>query len=174
MKREQRIGKHGQLTAAAVLSGRCGINMVEQIGTPVLLIPVQTQRRNTYQVIFGEKVSGDHRGLIGDGISVLAETKTILDRNLRYSDLREHQPARLSEHVNYGGISLLVWVHDTGAYVMRWPIEGFEAGKSITHAQAQELDAETVAFLDRIRIEHEREIEQLARDLEDVLPELHK
>jgi hypothetical protein len=147
--------------------------MVEQIGTPVLLIPVQTQyqnrRQNTYQVIFGEKVSGDHRGLIGNGISVLAETKTILDRNLRYSDLREHQPARLSEHAEYGGISLLVWVHDTGAYVMRWPIAGFEAGRSITHEQAQELDAETVAFLDRIRIEHEREIARLARDLEDVL-----
>jgi hypothetical protein len=126
--------------------------MVEQIGTPVLLIPVVAQRRNTYQVIFGEKVSGDHRGLIGNGISVLAETKTILDRNLRYSDLREHQPARLAEHTNYGGISLLVWVHGTGAYVMRWPIEGFEAGKSITREQAQELDAETVAFLDRIRI----------------------
>lgn len=139
--------------------------MVEQIGTPVLLIPVQTQRRNTYQVIFGEKVSGDHRGLIGNGISVLAETKTILDRNLRYRDLREHQPARLSEHTNYGGISLLVWVHDTGAYVMRWPIEGFEAGKSITHQQAQELDAETLAFLDRIRIAHERELEQLAGEV---------
>jgi len=143
--------------------------MVEQIGTPVLLIPIQTQRRNTYQVIVGEKVSGDHRGLIGNGISVLAETKTILDRNLRYSDLREHQPARLSEHTNYGGISLLVWVHGTGAYVMRWPIEGFAAGTSITHAQAQELDAETVAFLDRIRIAHEREIEQLTRDIEEAL-----
>jgi len=169
MKHEQRIGKHGQNTAAAVLSGRCGVNMIEQIGTPVLLIPIRAQRRNTYQVIFGEKVSGDHRGLIGNGVSVLAETKTILDRNLRYSDLREHQPARLSEHVNYGGISLLVWVHDTGAYVMQWPIEGFEAGKSITHEQAQELDAETVAFLDRIRIAHEREIEQFARDLENVI-----
>jgi len=165
MKHEQRIGKHGQNTAAAVLSGRCGINMVEQIGTPVLLIPVQTQRRNTYQVIFGEKVSGDHRGLIGNGISVLAETKTILDRNLRYSDLREHQPGRLSEHTNYGGISLLVWVHNTGAYVMRWPVEGFGAGKSITREQAQELDTETVAFLDRIRIADEQAIERLARDL---------
>jgi hypothetical protein len=150
MRREQRIGKHGQITAAAVLSGRCGINMVEQIGTPVLLIPVLAQRRNTYQVIFGEKVSGDHRGLIGSGISVLAETKTILDRNLRYSDLRDHQPARLSEHTNYGGISLLVWVHGTGAYVMQWPIEGFEAGKSITRGQAQDLDVETVAFLNSL------------------------
>ena len=155
MKREQRLGKRGQYTAAAVLSGRCGINMVEQIGTPVILIPVQSQRRNTYQVIFGEKVSGDHRGIIGAGISVLAETKTILDRNLRYSDLREHQPARLSEHADHGGISLLVWVHDTGTYVMRWPIDGFEAGKSITPELAEQLDAITVAFLDQVRLEHE-------------------
>lgn len=158
MKREQRIGKQGQNVAAAVLSGRCGINMVEQIGTPVILIPVRTQRQNTYQVIFGEKVSGDHRGVIGNGISVLAETKTILDRNLRYSDLREHQPARLSEHVQYGGISLLVWVHDDGAYVMRWPISGFEAGKSITQEQAQELDTRTIEFLDRIRINQRQEV----------------
>lgn len=152
MKHEQRIGKRGQNVAAAVLSGRCGINMVEQIGTPVILIPVRAARQNTYQVIFGEKVSGDHRGIIGNGISVLAETKTILDRNLRYSDLREHQPARLSEHVQYGGISLLVWVHGSDAYVMRWPIAGFEAGTSITQEQAQELDRRTIEFLDRIRI----------------------
>jgi hypothetical protein len=169
MKRQQRIGKHGQITAASVLAGRCQINMVEQIGTPVILVPVVSARRNTYQVIWGEKVSGDHRGLIGNGISVLAETKTILDRNLRYSDLREHQPGRLSDHANYGGISLLVWVHGTGAYVMRWPIDGFEAGTSITHEQAQALDRETVAFLDRILMNHEREIEQLARDLDEVL-----
>lgn len=151
MKREQRLGKHGQNTAAAVLSGRCGINMVEQIGTPVILIPVKASRPNTYQVIFGEKVSGDHRGLIGNGISVLAETKTILDRNLRYSDLREHQPARLTEHAEYGGISLIVWVHGTGAYVMRWPVEGFGPGTSISHERAQELDTETVAELHRIQ-----------------------
>ena len=155
MKREQRLGKRGQYTAAAVLSGRCGINMVEQIGTPVILIPVQAQRRNTYQVIFGEKVSGDHRGIIGAGISVLAETKTILDRNLRYSDLREHQPARLSEHADLGGISLLVWVEDTGTYVMRWPIEGFVPGTSITPELAEQLDTITVAFLDHVRLEHE-------------------
>lgn len=151
MRREQLIGKHGQNTAAAVLSGRCGIDMVEQIGTPVKLIPVKTSRPNTYQVIFGEKVSGDHRGLIGKGISVLAETKTILDRNLRYSDLREHQPMRLSEHVGYGGISLLVWVHGTGAYVMKWPVAGFESGTSITHERAQGLDRETMEYLDEIR-----------------------
>ena len=159
MKREQRLGKRGQYTAAAVLSGRCGINMVEQIGTPVILIPVQSQRRNTYQVIFGEKVSGDHRGIIGNGISVLAETKTILDRNLRYSDLREHQPARLSEHADHGGISLLVWVADTSTYVMRWPIDGFVPGTSITPELAEELDAETVAELNTLAIKQRVAVE---------------
>jgi hypothetical protein len=152
MRHEQQIGKQGQNTAAAVLSGRCGIDMVEQIGTPVKLIPVKTNRPNTYQVIFGEKVSGDHRGLIGNGISVLAETKTILDHNLRYSDLREHQPGRLSEHNECGGISLLVWVHGTGAYVMRWPVDGFEPGTSISHERAQELDRESMEYLDKVRI----------------------
>src|SRR5690606_4050634 len=163
MKHEQRIGKHGQSTAAAVLSGRCGINMVEQIGTPVLLIPVKTHRHNTYQVIFGEKVSGDHRGLIGNGISVLAETQTILHRNLRYSDLREHQPARLTEHAEYGGISLLVWVHGTGAYVLRWPIEGFGPGEAITHERAQELDAETEKDLPHIEAVGEGELRHRKR-----------
>lgn len=174
MKREQNIGKHGQNTAASVLSGRCGINMVEKIGSPVTLIPVQNhksndRRQNVYQVLWGEKVSGDHRGVIGNGLSVLAETKTIQDRNLRYSDLREHQPGKLSEHTEYGGISLLVWVHGTGAYVMRWPIEGFGPGKSISHERAEEIDCETLEFLDRIRINHQREIDDLARDLEAVV-----
>lgn len=153
MRREQLIGKHGQNIAASVLSGRCGINMVEKIGTPVLAIP-DKRHPGLFRVIFEAKVSGDHRGLIGNGISVLAETKTILDRNLRYSDLREHQPARLDEHVKFGGISLLVWVHGSDAYVMRWPIEGFEYGSSVSHERAQALNAETLSFLDEIRILH--------------------
>lgn len=138
MRRQQLIGKHGQNLAASVLSGRCGIEMVEQIGTPVKLVPVKTNRPNTYQVIFGEKVSGDHRGIIGNGISVLAETKTILDRNLQYGDLRDHQPERLTEDSKHGGISLLVWVHGSDAYVMLWPVDGFKRGTSISHERAQE------------------------------------
>lgn len=149
MRHEQRIGKHGQNIAASVLSGRCGVNMVEQIATPVHLVPHE-RLAGYFRVTYGEKVSGDHRGVIGNGISVLAETKTILGRNLRFSDLREHQPGRLSEHVEFGGISLLVWVYSSDAYVMRWPIEGFEPGTSITHERAQELDYETIAFLDSV------------------------
>jgi len=120
MRDEQRIGKAGQNVAAATLS-RIGIEMVEEIGTPVKLIPASAQRRDVFRVVFGEKVSGDHRGILQGGRSVLAETKTILDRNLRYSDLREHQPGRLTDHARLGGLSLLVWVHTSGTYVIIMP-----------------------------------------------------
>jgi len=126
---QQKVGKHGQNLAAQALRA-LGVEMVEQIGTPVFLIPATA--RDVYRVVYGEKVSGDHRGILPGGRSVLAETKTILDRNLRYSDLREHQPERLLEHRKHGGISLLVWVHCTGVYIMDFPIANFTRGKSIS------------------------------------------
>jgi len=135
--KEDRIGKIGQEHAAAALR-RLGVNMVEKIGTPVKLIPARV--KGTYSVVWGEKVSGDHRGILEDGTSVLAETKTIMERNLAWSDLREHQPERLNQHADFGGVSLLVWVHSTGVYVMRWPVPGFGPRKSITPERAQELE----------------------------------
>lgn len=144
MRAEQSVGKHGQNVAASSMS-QLGIEMVEQIGTPVKLIPVQgVPRKDVFRVVFGEKVSGDHRGILYGGRSVLAETKTILDRNLRYSDLREHQPGRLTSHATFGGLSLLVWVHGSGVYIMEWPIEGFVEGKSITPEKAQSLRIESL------------------------------
>jgi len=141
-RREQQIGQIGQNHAATALRS-AGVNMVEKIGTPVKLIPLGSVRgRQAFQVIYGEKVSGDHRGIMPNGTSVLAETKTILDRNLRYSDLREHQPERLTEHHENKGIALLVWVHSTGIYIMRWPIPLFVRGKSLTPEQAQQLHIE--------------------------------
>lgn len=136
-RHEDRIGKIGQEQAAAALR-RIGVNMVEKIGTPVKIIPARV--KGTYTVVWGEKVSGDHRGILADGTSVLAETKTIMDRNLVWSDLREHQPERLDQHAEFGGVSLLVWVHNSGIYVMRWPVPGFGPRKSITPEQAQQID----------------------------------
>lgn len=131
-RHEDRIGKIGQEHAAAALR-RIGVNMVEKIGTPVKTIPARV--KGTYTVVYGEKVSGDHRGILDDGTSVLAETKTIMDRNLVWSDLRDHQPGRLDQHAEFGGVSLLVWVHTTGVYVMRWPVAGFGPRKSITQSR---------------------------------------
>lgn len=146
---QQRIGKHGQQQAASYLSG-IGLEMVEPIGTPVTLIQTGT-RKDVFRVIWGEKVSGDHRALLPDGTSVLIETKTVIDGNLTYSHLREHQPERLSRHASIGrAVSLLVWVHHSGIYVMRWSengIEGFAPRKSITPKRAQELHDECMAIL---------------------------
>lgn len=158
---QQRIGKHGQQQAASVLSGM-GIEMVEEIGTPVKLLPAPgfAHRKDIFRVIFGEKVSGDHRGVLPDGTSVLIETKTVLDGNLTWSHMREHQPDRLSRHASIGrAISLLVWVHSTGVYVMQWKrhvdkdfigIEGFGFRKSITPERAAELHREFMEFMELV------------------------
>ena len=49
MRYEQRIGKHGQNVAAAALS-RVGIEMVEQIGTPVKLTPASEHRKDVHDM----------------------------------------------------------------------------------------------------------------------------
>jgi len=135
-RKEQRIGKAGEDWAMNAVRG-VGVEMVERIGTPVKIVGT---RGEWYRIKWGEKVSGDARGVLPGGRSVLVETKTIRDRNLRWSDLRTHQPGRLSQHAELGGLSLLVWVHSTGIYVMEWPIRDFRHGKSITPALAQSLD----------------------------------
>jgi len=137
-RREDRTGKVGEELAESVLRS-LGIEQIERVSTPVKLIP--SQYPGLFKVIFGEKVIGDRRGILPGGRSVLIEVKTILDRNLCWSDLRLHQPEGLSRHSELGGMSLLVWVHSSGVYVMRWPIDGFGPGKSITPNQA---DLETV------------------------------
>lgn len=157
MKREQQIGKNGEQTARSVLAG-LGLEMIEKIGTPVKLSPVPGARKNVYQVSFGEKVAADHRALLPDGRSVLIEVKTIYDRNLVWSDLREHQPEKLQQHASLNGLSLLVWVHDSGVYVMRFPVEGFGPGKGITPAQAQNIHTLTVLYIQRCLDEFKQEM----------------
>lgn len=141
---EQQIGKGGENAARLALLAS-GVLMVEKIGTPVRLLPAG--RHGIFKVIFGERVSGDHRGIMPDGRSVLAETKTILERNLAWSDLREHQPDKLQEHADYHGLSLLVWVHMTGVYIMEWPVPGFGPRKSITIEFASNYDEITRLML---------------------------
>jgi hypothetical protein len=137
---QDRQGKAGQERAAAILRAR-GILCVEKIGTPVRLIPVKG-KAGAYIAIWGEKVAGDHRGVLPGGRSVLAETKAIFDRNLVWSDMRPHQPEKLDEHTSAGGLTLLVWASARGTFIMKWPIEGFGPGKGITPERADELDSE--------------------------------
>ena len=141
MKAEQRIGSAGEEQAALALR-RLGIEMVEEIATPVI---VSRASGKPVIVAWKEPVSGDHRGILPGGRSVLVETKTIHDRNLRWSDLREHQPGRLDRHADLGGLSLLVWVHSSGIYIMVWPVPGFGPGRSIEPRRAERLCTEIKA-----------------------------
>ena len=157
MKREQQIGKNGEQTARSVLDG-LGLEMIEKIGTPVRLSKVPGARKDVYRVAFGEKVAADHRAMLPDGRSVLIEVKTIDDRNLAWSDLREHQPAKLQQHAELNGLSLLVWVHFMDVFVMRWPIEGFGPGKGITPEQAQKLHFHTELYIQKCLDEFKQEM----------------
>lgn len=160
-KQQDLIGKAGQNIARSVLHG-LGLEFIEQIGTPVKLVPYrQSMRRDVYQVIWGERVAGDHRAMLPDGRSVLIEVKTIRDRNLQWSDLRQHQPDKLQEHANWNGLSLLVWVHDHGVFVMRWPIEGFGPGKGIAPHKALIHHHETVQYISGCLYEIRKDLRSL-------------
>lgn len=136
---EQKRGKAGENWAANAVRA-FGVEMVEEIGTPVKIVRTKKMPDGLwYKIVWGEKVSGDTRGVLPGGRSVLVETKTILDRNLQWGDLRPHQPGRLSQHAELGGLSLLVWVHASGIYLMQWPISDFRHGKSITPERAKTL-----------------------------------
>ena len=127
---QQAQGKVGEQAAMYALAA-AGVYAIERVGTPVRLIASRSP--GLFKVVFGEPVAGDFRGVGLHGQSVLAEVKTV-QHNLRWSDFREHQPGKLTEHDSYGGTSLVVWVHDV-IYVMRWRDmvqRGFTFGGSIT------------------------------------------
>lgn len=141
----QRQGAVGQSVATLALH-RLGVMMPEEIATPVKLKPAREM--GTFRVTYGEIVSGDHRGILPGGRSVLAETKSMRGERLVYSDLREHQPARLSEHAEYGGLSLLIWASDYGVFVMEWTSLlkiGFKPGKGIGIEEARALDIDNIS-----------------------------
>lgn len=145
-RRQNQLGKHGQDIAAIALRTR-GVLLVEAISTHALYIP-HPSAKGYFRVVWDTPASGDHRGVMPDGTSVLAETKNIADHNLRYSNLRPHQPERLTAHSEIA-ISLLVWVHSPEVFVMSWPIHGFQRGASIRPDEASDLDRATREWLEK-------------------------
>jgi hypothetical protein len=144
-KKSDVLGKQGELLAMGALRAR-GFLMPEQISTPVKLIP-HPKAKGYFRVVYGEKVSGDTRAVLPGGISVLIETKTIFDRNLRWGDLSPHQPGRLDRHAEEA-VSLLAWVFDQGVQLMRWPVPGFAgSGDSIRPEEAVALNIWSVKDL---------------------------
>jgi hypothetical protein len=138
----KRQGDIGQSVAMLALR-RLGVLMPEEIATPVILRPARAPvpgKPTPFFVTYGQKVSGDHRGVLLGGRSILAETKSMHGDRLMFSDLRPHQPERLTEHAEAGGISLLIWASEYGTFTMRWPVPGFKKGTSIKVDQAKALD----------------------------------
>lgn len=138
----QKVGAAGQQQGALALR-RAGVEQVEHIGTPIKRTPHPEKKwaeLGYAKVVYGEEVAADHRGVLPGGRSVLAEVKTVFDGNLTWTHFKSHQPGKLTEHAEYGGLSVVVWVSPKGCFILRWPIPGFRKGKGVTLEQAEALD----------------------------------
>ena len=146
----QRVGKSGENVANSVMHG-LGIECLEKIATPVKLTPYKSRGKivpRVYYVVWGEKVSGDRHGVLSNGTGVLAEVKTIHDRNLRYGDLEDHQHAGLAKWSSHNALAVIVWVHSPDVFIMRYPIEGFVKGTGIDPEQARRLNRDALAWIE--------------------------
>lgn len=143
----QRTGASGEDAAAIALGTIPTLREVTRIHTGWKVLRFRRRARggsNSSQlaeIIPYSKVAGDFRAVVhGSGRSVLVEVKTREDRNLRWSDFEPHQLQRLQAHTDAGAIALVVWVHCSGVYVLRWPVPGFKPRKSLAPGMAAGLD----------------------------------
>lgn len=131
-KRSQATGARGE-DAAAVALRAYGVRMVEQIATPFAV--TSKKAGGWIKIKRKAKVSGDWRGLMGDGSGrrVLAEVKTTSGDRIEWSRLEDHQVRALDENNRLGAVSLLIVCFlSAGTFVLRWPVAGFGPGQSIT------------------------------------------
>ena len=130
-RRSQSIGAQGEEVAENALRA-CGVQMVEQIATPFAI--TARQKGGWIKIVRKTPVSGDRRGVMGDGSGrrVLAEVKSTEGDRIEWSRLEDHQVRALDENHRLGAVSLLVVVYlSVGSYVLRWPVAGFGPGQSI-------------------------------------------
>lgn len=147
MNRSKRIGNAAEELARNRLRSH-GLVMVEKVGTPVKVFPAK-RHAGLFKVVWEEKVSCDVRAIVpGTGRAVYAEVKhTTGEDRLIHSRLETHQVDALNLAHYVGAIALLIWTNEWGVHIMRWPIDGFKKGTSISLEQAQGL---------HWRLEHER------------------
>tara|TARA_R110002020_G_scaffold451901_1_gene666106 strand:+ start:1024 stop:1500 length:477 start_codon:yes stop_codon:yes gene_type:complete len=126
--RNQRNGSDGELIAHRALHN-LGYHFINKINTPWLITRSRTGK------VLGAKacgtVTGDLRAVAPGGISVLAEVKRHNGPRLTYSTLEAHQHEDLAAHNAVEGISLLIWIHEREAYILRYPIAGFVPRSSL-------------------------------------------
>ena len=132
MKAQQRQGAIGENHAAAALA-RLGVRMVTKKETPTRIVGGR--------VIRYKKADADFDGIYPPtGQRVLVEVKARDGETLPWSELRSHQINRLDENEDCRGISLLVWAHSAGTFVLRWPITNFGPGRSVALEYAKLFD----------------------------------
>ena len=131
-RQSQSIGASGEEITEYLLR-QYDIQMLEQITTPFAIIG--TRPGGWIRMARKKKVSGDWRGVMGDGSGrrVLAEVKATGKRNGRiaWSRLKDHQVHALDKNNRMGAVSLLVVVFGGDGYVLRWPVDGFLPGTSL-------------------------------------------
>lgn len=127
----QQIGADGEDIAENALRAY-GVRMVEQIATPYAV--TGRKKGGWIRLVHKAKVSGDRRGVMGDGSGrrVLAEVKSTAGDRITWSRLDDHQVQALDENHRLNAVSLLVVVFSGQAFVLRWPVEGFLPRTSIT------------------------------------------
>ena len=128
--RSQKKGAKAEKIALTALE-KAGVLDVRKVPLLVIVTESFPVGNQTYYKIIRRKVNCDFRGILPGGRRVWAEVKA-RDRALRYSDLKHHQIRALNNNSDLGGLSLLVWVYERKAYVLSWPIEGFEPGRSVS------------------------------------------
>lgn len=143
----QRRGKLSE-AAARELLGWMGGRMIQKIATPVRLRPpksVRARKEFFSRVIYDTKVKGDIWGIEPEtGRSILAESKERTADRLMFSDLQKHQVEALDEHSDCNGLTYLIWLHPSDVYVMRWPIQGFVPGTSLSVEQARAIKVDRI------------------------------
>ena len=133
------MGEMGERAAFYALNS-IGLEFIEPIHQAWKLIRWMPRcGRGAAHIVPLKKLKGDFRAIGPDGVSVLVEVK-LRDGRLLWSDLKAHQREALTEHYQFGGESLVVWVATSEIFVMRWPIAGFKPRQSLTEARARELN----------------------------------
>jgi hypothetical protein len=137
--RNRKQGNAGENLVKAELQRR-GVALVERIETGWGIIRGATGRIVSAYPL--SPVSGDFRGILAGGRSVLVEVKTIPER-LPYSALELHQHVALKAHHEHGGLSLVAWVNGEEVTIFEYPNPAFKPRKSITVGDVQEWGLET-------------------------------
>jgi hypothetical protein len=143
----QRTGASGEDAAALALGTIHTLCEITRIHTGWKVLRFRRRARGggnhsqLADIIPLSKVAGDFRAVVqGSGRSVLVEVKTRENTNLTWTAFEPHQRKRLQAHTDAGAVGLVVWVHASGVYVLRWPIPGFRKGKGVTPRLAAGLD----------------------------------